>query len=278
MARGPKEKKDRTSALISLIFHLILVGGVAYWAWKSGQWEIIKERILQLARSEKKEKAPEQKPIQQKAPPKLPPINQGMPPPTSSGTRRAVASDAPAAAGDSFFQDTRRQVQGASTSGGGGARQTNAPMARTLPPPPPRPTFRPMGPSTISQLLVERAKAVAATEAIGAEQISRSGASDAGAALTKVAGASIVDGKYAVIRGLSDRYVSTVLNGANLPSADPYRQSAPLDLFPAQVIDRVVVTKTFTPDQPGTATGGGIDVITKSFPERQFFTMPSGGE
>ena len=277
MPRGSKEKKDRTSAVISLIFHLILVGGVAYWAWKSGQWEIIKERILQLARSEKKEKTPEQKPIEQRAPPKLPPINQGMPPPTSGGTRRAVASDAPSAAGESFFQDMRRQVQGPSTSGGG-ARQTNAPIARTLPPPPLRPTFRPMGPSTISQLLVERAKAVAATEAIGAEQISRSGASDAGGAVTKVAGASIVDGKYAVIRGLSDRYVSTMLNGANLPSADPYRQSAPLDLFPAQIIDRVLVTKTFTPDQPGTATGGGIDVITKSFPERQFFTMSLGGE
>src|SRR5262245_61634258 len=224
MARGPKEKKDRTSALISLIFHLILVGGVAYWAWKSGQWEIIKERILQLARSEKKEKAPEQKPIQQKAPPKLPPINQGMPPPTSSGTRRAVASDAPAAAGESFFQDTRRQVQGPSTAGAG-ARTTAPPVVAVAPLPRSLPAFRAPPPSTITQLLAERAKAVAATEAIGSEQISKSGASDAGGAVTKVAGASLVDGKYAVIRGLSDRYVSTMLNGANLPSADPYRQS-----------------------------------------------------
>jgi outer membrane receptor for Fe3+-dicitrate len=132
--------------------------------------------------------------------------------------------------------------------------------------------------SDIKQLLAERAKAAASVEAFGSEQISRSGVSDAGAVVTKIAGAMIAEGKFAVIRGLSERYVSTTLNGANLPSADPYRQSAPLDLFPAQVIDRVVVTKTYTPDQPGTSTGGGIDVVTKSFPERQFLTVSVGGE
>jgi outer membrane receptor protein involved in Fe transport len=132
--------------------------------------------------------------------------------------------------------------------------------------------------SDIKQLLAERAKAAASVEAFGSEQISRSGVSDAGAVVTKIAGATIADGKFAVIRGLNERYVSTTLNGANLPSADPYRQSAPLDLFPAQVIDRVVVTKTFTPDLPGTSTGGSIDVVTKSFPERQFLTVSVGGE
>jgi TonB-dependent receptor len=49
-----------------------------------------------------------------------------------------------------------------------------------------------------------------------------------------------------------------------------------LDLFPSQVIGRVAVAKTFTPDQPGTYTGGGINIVTKTFPEKAFFALTLG--
>jgi outer membrane receptor protein involved in Fe transport len=127
------------------------------------------------------------------------------------------------------------------------------------------------------QILFERQKAVAMTEALGSDFLARVGAGNAAESIAKVSGATIVEGKFAVIRGLNDRYVTTTLNGANIPSADPYRQSASLDLFPSQVIDRVVVAKTFTPDQPGTFTGGGIDIVTKSFPEKPFLSLSLGG-
>jgi outer membrane receptor protein involved in Fe transport len=126
------------------------------------------------------------------------------------------------------------------------------------------------------QILIERQSAAAMVESLGSDFLTRVGAGNAAESIAKVSGATIVDGKFAVIRGLNDRYVSTTLNGANVPSADPYRQSASLDLFPSQVIDRVVVAKTFTPDQPGTYTGGGIDIVTKSFPEKPFLTASLG--
>jgi TonB-dependent receptor len=127
------------------------------------------------------------------------------------------------------------------------------------------------------QILFERQKSAGMTEALGSDFLSKVGAGNAAESIAKVSGATIVEGKFAVIRGLNDRYVSTTLNGAIIPSADPYRQSASLDLFPAQVIDRVVVAKTFTPDQPGTYTGGGIDIVTKSFPEKPFLSLSLGG-
>jgi outer membrane receptor protein involved in Fe transport len=127
------------------------------------------------------------------------------------------------------------------------------------------------------QILIERQSSTAMVEALGSDFLARVGAANAAESLAKVSGATIVEGKFAVIRGLNDRYVTTTLNGADVPSADPYRQSASLDLFPAQVIDRVVVAKTFTPDQPGTFTGGGIDIVTKSFPEKPFFSVSLGG-
>lgn len=127
------------------------------------------------------------------------------------------------------------------------------------------------------KILVERQKSVVMMEALGSDFLSRVGAGNAAESIAKVSGAAVVEGKFAVIRGLNDRYVTTTLNGASIPSADPYRQSASLDMFPSQVIDRVVVAKTFTPDQPGTFTGGGIDIVTKSFPEKPFFSLSLGG-
>lgn len=127
------------------------------------------------------------------------------------------------------------------------------------------------------QILFERQNSSSMMEALGSDFLSRVGAGNAAESISKISGATIVDGKSAVIRGLNDRYITTTLNGASVPSADPYRQSASLDLFPSQVIDRVVVAKTFTPDQPGTYTGGGIDIVTKSFPEKPFFSVSLGG-
>lgn len=127
------------------------------------------------------------------------------------------------------------------------------------------------------QILETRQNATVLLEALGSEQLSRAGVSDAAEALTKVTGATLVDGKFAVIRGLSDRYTSATLNSAEIPSADPYRKSAQLDLFPSSMIDRIEVSKTFTPDQPGGFTGGAINIVTKSFPEKFFLTLSVGG-
>ncbi|HEY1172114.1 MAG TPA: TonB-dependent receptor [Verrucomicrobiae bacterium] len=127
-----------------------------------------------------------------------------------------------------------------------------------------------------ANLMLERQNAVVAMDSIGSAQFARTGVSDAAEIVTKISGASIVDGKTAVIRGLSDRYTSATLNGAEIPTADPYRKSAQLDLFPASLIESVSVTKTFTPDQPGSFTGGAIGITTKSFPEKMVTSFSVG--
>lgn len=125
-------------------------------------------------------------------------------------------------------------------------------------------------------LLLERQSAASLIEAIGSERFTRLAAGDAAEIMTKITGVAVVEGKFAVIRGLSDRYNLALLNGADVPSADPYRRAVQLDLFPAEVIDSVVVRKTFTPDLPGGFSGGAMDIRTRSFPEQFVFKAGAG--
>jgi TonB-dependent receptor len=116
-------------------------------------------------------------------------------------------------------------------------------------------------------LLRDRQNAAAVSDAISAETISKSGASDAADAMERVTGASVVGGKFVVVRGLGDRYSNTQLNGASVPTADPDRRSVQFDLFPSNLLENIVTLKTFTADQPGNFSGGLVDIRTKSFPD-----------
>ncbi len=121
---------------------------------------------------------------------------------------------------------------------------------------------------TENSLLLLRKKADQIQDGISSQEMSRYGVGDAAGALKKVTGTTISGGKYVYIRGLGDRYSQSMLNGLVLPSADPYRNAAQLDLVPTNLLDNIITSKTFTPDLPGTFTGGNVNLKTKSFPER----------
>lgn len=130
---------------------------------------------------------------------------------------------------------------------------------------------------TGAALLKERQKAAAFSDAIGAQEIARSGGNDAGDALKKVTGATVVGGKQVLIRGLGNRYALTQLNGASLASADPDQKTVDMDMFQAGMIENITTIKTATPDKPGDFTGGAVDIKTKSFPEKFYFNMSTSG-
>jgi len=126
---------------------------------------------------------------------------------------------------------------------------------------------------TEAALLTLRLESPQLLDSVSAEILSRAGAGDAAAALLLVPGASVQDGKYAVIRGLPDRYVSAQLDGVRLPTADAERRAVQLDQFPTAVIESVQVSKTFTPDQQGDASGGAVNIDLKDIPEESSFEI-----
>jgi outer membrane receptor protein involved in Fe transport len=124
---------------------------------------------------------------------------------------------------------------------------------------------------TEAALQVMQRKSATVIDGISSRQISRLGDSDAAGALKRVTGISVEGGKYVYVRGLSDRYSKTTLNGAEVPGLDPNKNAVQMDLFPANLIENMIVHKTFAPDLPGDFTGGVVDIITRDFPSR--FTL-----
>lgn len=115
-------------------------------------------------------------------------------------------------------------------------------------------------------LLDRRRAAAEVTDVLGAEQITKSGATHAAAALRRVTGITVVGGRYVYVRGLGERYASTLLNGATLPSPEPDRRVVPLDLFPAATLESVVIQKSYSPRMPGEFGGGTVQLRTRSYP------------
>jgi TonB-dependent receptor len=129
---------------------------------------------------------------------------------------------------------------------------------------------------TETAVLVMKKKMPSVLDGISSQQISRLGDSNAAAALKRVTGVSVEGGKYVYVRGLSDRYSTTTLNGAQIPGLDPEKNTVQMDLFPSNIIENLMVYKTFAPDQPATSTGGLVNIYTKDFPEK--FTLQFSAE
>ncbi|MFD2257278.1 outer membrane beta-barrel protein [Luteolibacter algae] len=110
------------------------------------------------------------------------------------------------------------------------------------------------------------------------DDFSTSAVSDAADAVSKISGANIIGGKYAVVRGLADRYSNTLVNGAVVSSADPSRKAVQLDLFPSDLLDSLSIQKTFTPDLPADFAGGTVLIETLKIPEERILELSVGAK
>ncbi len=118
---------------------------------------------------------------------------------------------------------------------------------------------------SVAQALNEQRNATGIVSAVTAEQIKKSPDSDAGQAVQRVSGVTVQDGRYVFVRGLGERYTTTSLNNARIPSPEPERKVVPLDLFPSGVLEAITTSKTFTPDQPGDFSGAQVNLRTREF-------------
>ncbi len=116
------------------------------------------------------------------------------------------------------------------------------------------------------------------TSGISKDQFSTSGISDAADAVSKISGANIVGGKYAVVRGMADRYSNTLVNNGIISTADPTKKAVQLDLFPSDLLERLNIQKTFTADLPADFAGGTVLIDTLRIPDERIIDFSVGAK
>lgn len=107
---------------------------------------------------------------------------------------------------------------------------------------------------------IKNAKMV--VSAISAEQMQKTTDSNAAEVIQRVPGVTIIDGKFVMIRGLSERYNNVLINGALAPSTEVDKRTFSFDLIPTNALDKMQITKTGVAYLPGDFSGGLIEVTT----------------
>ena len=127
-------------------------------------------------------------------------------------------------------------------------------------------------------LFVMQKNNASVSDGISSESIKKTPDKNTSDVLKRVSGASIQDNKFAIIRGMSDRYNTAYLNGSPLPSSESDKRAFAFDIFPSAILDNLVILKTATPDLPGDFAGGVILINTKNIPDKNSssFSISSG--
>jgi len=129
---------------------------------------------------------------------------------------------------------------------------------------------------SVASLLSVQKNSARVSDGISSETIKRTPDKTTSDVLKRISGTSIQDNKFVIIRGLNDRYNTTYLNGSPLPSTEPDKKAFSFDIFPANMLDNLIIYKTATPDLPGEFAGGVIDINTKSTPDKDFQSYSVG--
>ena len=127
----------------------------------------------------------------------------------------------------------------------------------------------------ISQVQEQKHSFVVQT-GVSAQQIARTQDKDASEVIRRVPGVSIIDERFVMVRGLSQRYNNVWLNGGAVPSSEPDTRAFSFDILPSSQLDNMVVVKSPAPEYPADFTGGFILVNTKQLPEQNGLSISVG--
>lgn len=116
--------------------------------------------------------------------------------------------------------------------------------------------------NTETAILTEIKEAKQVVSAISAEQMAKGTDGNAAQAIQRIPGITIVDGKFVMIRGLSERYNNVLINGSLAPSTEIDKRTFSFDLVPTGLLDKMVIYKTGSADKPGDFSGGIISLNT----------------
>jgi TonB-dependent receptor len=102
---------------------------------------------------------------------------------------------------------------------------------------------------------------------ISSAQISISSDRTASEAVRRIPGITVLDERFIIVRGLSQRYNNVWLNGLSVPGTETDSRAFPFDLIPGSQIDNLLVYKSPSPEIPGDFSGGFVKITSKGAPD-----------
>ena len=79
---------------------------------------------------------------------------------------------------------------------------------------------------------------------VSAQMISKTQDSNAGEVIRRVPGVSIIEDKFVMVRGLSQRYNNVWVNGGAVPSSEADARAFSFDIIPSGQIENITIVKT----------------------------------
>lgn len=127
-----------------------------------------------------------------------------------------------------------------------------------------------------SAMIQEEKESDVVQSGVSAQQIAKTQDKDASEVVRRIPGISIIDDKFVMVRGLSQRYNNVWLNGGAVPSSEADSRAFSFDIIPSYQLDNIVIVKSPAPEYPADFTGGFILVRTKYQPFEQGFDISFG--
>ncbi len=125
-------------------------------------------------------------------------------------------------------------------------------------------------------MMTNQRRSLVVQSGVSAQQITKTQDRDASEVIKRVPGVSIIDEKFVMVRGLSQRYNNVWINGGAVPSSEADARAFSFDIIPSSQIDNMVIVKSPSPEYPADFTGGFIMINTKEMPSENSFMLSLG--
>ena len=131
--------------------------------------------------------------------------------------------------------------------------------------------------NTEASLINAARQSLVVQSGVSAQQIKKTQDSNASEVIKRVPGISLIDERFVMVRGLSQRYNNVWLNNSAVPSSEADSRAYSFDMIPSSQLDNMIIIKSPSPEYPADFSGGFVMINTKDIPMKNFFKVSLGG-
>lgn len=130
--------------------------------------------------------------------------------------------------------------------------------------------------NTVEAVLLEIKQAKQVVSGVSSQQIAKSQDNNAAQIMQRIPGVTIIDNRFVMVRGLSERYNNVMINNVIAPSTEVDKRTFSFDLISSSALDRLLIYKSGSADLPGDFAGGVMKLFTVDHAGDNFLKVSLG--